>query len=373
MKNSRERRHSKALTGVDNVEKTPVIWSRYNNQIDGGFFNLSGTNISQLERMAQTGELLTDGKRPWLRKKKGSLRIAEVFQMLDEAKRSKRMVACGSWLEFVECHDHADQKRLRRANFCRERMCPMCGWRRSLRWAFETTKVLHEAQQRDPKRRWVMLTLTQKNVTSEELAEEIRHVLHAFGKLRKRKDLRAVAGWLRTLEVTRNAENGTWHPHLHVLLWVKPEYFTRAYVKQDRWRELWAEVAGLNYSPMVEVHAVKARKNDRANDEGLAAAAQEVSKYTVKDSDVIDDHGSDEEIAERVEVLASALAHKRLIEWGGGLKTIARELSAELDEVDEEAMIHTSDEDHGKECPVCQLKMVAHIFQWRASAQNYIG
>lgn len=135
-----------------------------------------------------------------------------------------------------------------------------------------------------------MLTLTQKNVTSDALGEEIRHILQAFGKLRKRKDLRVVAGWLRTLEVTRNADDGTWHPHLHVLL--SPEYFSgQGYLSHARWRELWAEVAGLNYSPMVEVHAVKSRKKDRANDQGLAAAAQEVSKYVVKDSDVIDDGG----------------------------------------------------------------------------------
>lgn len=254
----------------------------------------------------------------------------------------------------------------------------MCAWRRSLKWAAVTTRVLHKAAATEPKNGWIMLTLTQKNVPAEELPAEVDQILKGWTRLARRKELGSVAGWLRTLEVTHNAEENTWHPHIHLLLWARPDYWSRGYIAQRRWRELWADVLDLDYIPVgIDVHRIK----KRGNEDGIDEAAQEVSKYTVKDSDLLGDEDEDDEsgdaaaaedLDERVAVLDEALRSRRLIAWGGELKKIAQSLD-DLDEDDEDDLVHITSEDHGKECPVCGTEMKERVYHWIHESKKYIG
>jgi len=328
-----------------------------------------------LEAMEPTGEILSDptsrGKvRPWTAKHLGSRQVAAAYSALGNPKKSARCRDCGTKLTFNECPVDG-QKRLKYANFCRERLCPMCAWRRSLKWAADVSKVLHVAAEEQPQWQYVMLTLTQQNVPSAELPSEISRILAAWSKVTRRQEFRPVAGWLRTLEITRNNQpgpwRGTWHPHIHVLLAVEPEYFTgRGYVSQKRWRELWAEVMGLAYDPRVNVHKVKPRQNG----EPLDAAAREVAKYTVKDSDLLGKDGAD--TIGRVDVLDRALKGRHLIAWGGELKRIAKEMAPAMPE-GEEDLVRITEEDHGPNCPVCGTEMLAHTYRWVQSIRQYVG
>ena len=54
------------------------------------------------------------------------------------------------------------------------------------------------------------------------------------------------------------------HPHFHALLLVKPSYFTINYIKQGDWVEMWAKALRADYSPSVNVKAVKATLTKRA-------------------------------------------------------------------------------------------------------------
>lgn len=257
----------------------------------------------------------------------------------------------------------------------------MCAWRRSLRWAAVTMRVLHQAAATEPRNAWVMLTLTQKNVPTEELPAEVDRILKAWTRLARRKELGSVVGWLRTLEVTHNAEENTWHPHVHALLWVRPDYWSRGYVAQQRWRELWADVLNLDYIPVgIDVHRVK----KRGKQDGMDEAAQEVSKYTVKDSDLLGNEDEEDEeddsrdaaaeqaLDERVAVLDEALRSRRLIAWGGALKKIKQNLE-QLDEDDEDDLVHITSEDHGKDCPVCGTEMKERVYHWIHQRKRYIG
>jgi plasmid rolling circle replication initiator protein Rep len=235
--------------------------------------NESFAKMDELGMMGPTGELLTDptarGKeRPWGDKHRKSRMVASAYSALGQPRKSAACRDCGTILTFNECPVDG-QKRLKQANFCRERLCPMCAWRRSLKWAADVTKVLHVAAEEHPKWGWVMLTLTQRNVPSDRLAEEMSRVLKGWDALRRRQEFRLVDGWLRTLEVTRHNDpgpwQGTWHPHIHALLAVKPTYWAgRNYVSQKRWRALWADVMSLDYDPSVEVHKVKTRAHNDA-------------------------------------------------------------------------------------------------------------
>ncbi len=336
--------------------------------------NESFAKMEESGTIAPTGELLTDptsrGKeRPWVDKHLAGQKVAAAYSALGQPRKSAACRDCGTILTFNECPVDG-QKRLKKANFCRERLCPMCAWRRSLKWAAQTDLVLHQAAQEHPEWTYVMLTLTQQNVRSDRLAEEVERVLQGWGTLRRRQEFRSVAGWLRALEVTRNDKPGpwfgTWHPHIHVLLAVKPEYWAgRNYVSQKRWRQLWADVMALDYDPSVEVHRVKPRENGDA----LAAAAREVGKYTVKDSDLVGD-GSD--VISRVATLDRALKGHHLLQWGGGLAVIERALRANVPE-EEEDLVRITGEDHGPNCPVCGTEMLTHTFRWFQAMQQYVG
>jgi plasmid rolling circle replication initiator protein Rep len=314
-----------------------------------------------------TGEVLVDlsanGRvRPWREKRMAAEQVASAYAVLDRPGPADRCQNCGTVLVFSECAQ--GHKRLARANFCKQRLCPMCAWRRSIRWTHEVYDVLHAASHEHPRWGYVLLTLTVRNVAGDGLPGEIGRVLRAWDALRRRREFRAVAGWLRVLEITHNDRTDTWHPHLHVLLAVKPDYWSRNYVSHERWVSAWRDVLELDYDPIVDVRKVRARGNDQLGD-----AAREVGKYAVKDSDLIGVGGAD--TVGRVEVLDRALRRRRLIAWGGALKLIAQQLEQEQE--GSEDLVNVSGEDHGPQCPVCGSGMVDHVYGWISSVRQYIG
>jgi len=326
-------------------------------------------------KIGQTGELLSDRRpngeeRPWRAKRLGAIRLAGALAAMGLPGNAARCHSCGTVLVFNECPSDG-QKRLQDANFCRERLCPMCAWRRSLRLTHDVSQVLHEAARREPKRRWVMLTLTQRNVPGDKLPEEVGRILRGWSLLRRRRELRAVAGTFRVLEITRNGQDGTWHPHIHALLWVLPSYFNGSYISQARWRELWAEALGLDYLPVVDVHAVKARAGAR---DDLDAAALEVGKYSVKDMDLVPPEATDAEVIERANVVRPALYGRRLVDWSGDLRRIARELRLKDPDAPDADLVRVGEEeDHGPQCPVCGTEMRERVYRWIDSLRNYLG
>jgi len=241
----------------------------------------------------------------------------------------------------------------------------MCAWRRSMRWAAAASVVLHAAAAQHPEWGYVLLTLTQRNVHGALLPDEIGRILAGWDKLHRRRELGAVVGWLRTLEVTRNSATWEWHPHIHALLAVEPDYWHKRYISHARWVALWREVMGLDYDPSVDVHRVRARL---AGDP-LDAAAREVGKYTVKDGDLV---GDGQDTISRVAVLDAALRGRRLIEWGGSLRQLARRLRQDVPE-GEEDLVHITGEDHGPACPVCGTEMLPHVYRWIESVRQYVG
>ena len=314
------------------------------------------------------GEVLVDGtgrhRRPWREKRLAAEQVAAAYDAIGKPRKAARCRDCGTVLVFDECPVDA-QKKLKHANFCRQRLCPMCAWRRSLKWAAEASKVLHAAAAEHPEWGYVMLTLTQRNVPGGDLTAEISRILRGWDKLTHRKEFGAAAGWLRVLEITHNDRTEEWHPHIHALLAVTPEYFRgRGYVSHARWVALWRAVLRLDYDPSVEVHRVKARHNGDA----LDAAAREVGKYTIKDSDLLGGKDSNE----RVDILDRALKGRRLIAWGGGLREIARQVAPEVPEAEQD-LVHVTEEDHGPQCPVCGTEMRERVYRWIDSLRNYLG
>ena len=186
-------------------------------------------------------------------------------------------------------------------------------------WVARMLKALPELQAKYPKARWVFLSLTLRNCPVDELGATLTAMSKAWDRFSRRKEFRSVLGWVKAIEVTKNHKNGSAHPHIHALLMVRPSYFTHGYISQARYTELWRESLRVDYTPVVDVRAIK------DNPEALRRAIGEVLKYSLKPSDLADDK----------EWFLSAMGQlfkRRLVMSGGELKGILRENEEARDE-----------------------------------------
>lgn len=321
------------------------------------FIMHENNNIETLDK--STTKMLVDttksGKeRDWKGKKRRSLLTAEHFKKAGLHNKAERMRDCATELVFKHT---GEALKLYQAWFCKVRLCPMCNWRRSLKIAYHNKRIVETVNERENVR-WLFLTLTVRNTDEETLPETISAMFEAFHRLTKYKAFKtSVKGFFRALEVTKNREPesesfGTYHPHFHVLLAVPPSYFTRDYIKQSEWTSLWKKAMKLDYDPIVHIQKVKPKEslNDLETYEKdfkkaikEQNAILEVSKYPVKDTDVIKGNKVTDENVETVLALDNALAYKRLIGYGGLLKEIHKELN--LGDAEDGDLVKISEDD----------------------------
>jgi hypothetical protein len=216
---------------------------------------------------------------------------------------------------------------LESARLCGCRLCPFCEWRRTRAWRARVLRGLTQLQSEHPKWRAIFLTLTVRNCPLPELHQTIGE-LHAGWTRLTRLSAFPTAYWLRRTEITfrggalggphgatRGALEGepsaggavkrgrrktnnditdalsvmplSCHPHLHGLLIVPARYFGPDYIRQTRWREMWAVSARLDYSPVVDVRNVyDNRRGDDASGPPVGAVC-EAAKYATKAADVM--------------------------------------------------------------------------------------
>ncbi|KRL98648.1 replication protein [Levilactobacillus hammesii DSM 16381] len=191
-------------------------------------------------------------------------------------------------------------------------------------------QVLDEAHKQRKTGRFLFLTLTAENASGENLKQEVRKMGRAISKLfQYKKPAKNLLGYVRSTEITIN-KNGTYHQHMHVLLFVKPTYFKDSanYINQAEWSKLWQRAMKLDYQPIVNVEAVRSNKAKGKN--SLIASAQETAKYQVKSKDILtNDQERDLQV---VEDLEQGLAGSRQISYGGLFKEIRKQL--QLEDVD---------------------------------------
>ncbi len=283
------------------------------------------------------GEVLLDknrnGKdRDWRGRKIMSLKLADVFEKLGYKRTMiERIQSCGEVLNFIRREDGS--LKLYQAYFCKNKLCPMCNWRRSMKYSYQTSRIVDEAIKQEPKGRFIFLTLTVKNVQGSDLNKTLSSLTQSFDRLfRRAKVKKNLIGYLRSVEVTHNEITGEYHPHIHVLLMVRPSFFQskKDYITQKEWSKMWSKSLKVDYIPMVDVRAVK------ETGKGLKGAILETAKYPVKpikfeleNKQVVDD-------------LYNGLYRKRQLGYGGLFKVIKKQLA--LDDAENGDLIHTSEE-----------------------------
>lgn len=273
-------------------------------------------------------EILEDGSRPWRAKKMMSIVLAEIYGAgLRDERRALRVAGCAKHLGFAIRDDGG--KQLISADFCRVRLCPICMWRRSLKIYGQAAKICSHLASGKMRYRYIFCTFTIRNVDGAGLSAAIDDMLAAWQRLTQRSRVRgAWQGGMRTLEITHNLSDDTYHPHIHAFVAVRPGYFSgAAYINQAEYARLWREAARLDYEPIVDCRACKG---------GNAAALAEACKYAAKGTDYIipDDW---ELSVSSVRILDNALYNRRLCAWWGCMAQSRKELA--LDDAEDGDLI----------------------------------
>lgn len=303
---------------------------------------MSDYNTSQAVNQAPI-QTLTDEFFDWRGKKFKTLRLDDIYQAAGYPEYALRAKSCSTHLEFLEqsadiapIQDEA-KKRLHGGNFCNLRLCPMCTSRKALKAAKRLCKALEQCKEQHPNCQFIFLTLTIKNVTYGELSKALTLITEAWGKLRRhRKIERAIKGWFRAIEITYSADKG-FHPHIHAILVVEDDYFNRKlglYITKDEWIQHWRKALQVDYNPIVDIKATHAKTKHSVKQSAIVAGAVEAAKYSVKDSEYIDERLSLNEAATIVREYTEALYKKRLTAYGGWLKEIDEEADLSADVYD---------------------------------------
>lgn len=242
----------------------------------------------------------------------------------------------------------------------------MCAWRRSLKTFGQVSKVMDYVEE-NYDYKYIFLTLTVKNCYGEDLKDTLDLMTGSFNKLTRRKVFKdAVNGYFRSLEVTYNEEENTYHPHFHLILAVNKSYFsdTKSYLSQEDWTNLWKQSLKVDYTPIVDVRRIKA-----SDDDTYGKAIAETAKYTVKTNDYLikDEEGKINKALtdEVVDTLDTALHRKRLVSFGFVFKEVHKKLN--LDDTEDGDLKNTDNDDEIRS----DLFSVILRYQWNIGIKNY--
>ena len=318
-----------------------------------------------------SSEILEDGKNDWKNKKVDNLIIAESYKRLwlkydinNFININYNMINCASMLEFKLFEDNT--KKLNKAMFCRNRLCPMCNWRRSKKIFGQVSKIVQEIDKLD-KYNYIFLTLTLKNCTSNELEENINLISSSFMNMfRGNKKIKNICkGYFRAIEVTFNKKENTYHPHIHCIIVVDKNYFNRRnkdYIKIEEWQLIWQYYLKVDYLPICDVRKVKLMNYK---------AVAEVSKYTVKSKDIIiynQDKSVNEKLTDdNIYNLHFTLRNKRLVSFGGIFKEYHKKLNFEDINKNDIDLIKTDVDDNDE-----LLNYIIVKYGWNVGLTNYI-
>lgn len=298
--------------------------------------------------------------------KERSREVAKTYletDLIDGRRLFERMSSCGNYLEFMR-NIETGETHLVGGMFCRLRLCPMCAFRRSLKTFANISAIVLQPEYKELQ--WIFITLTVENCTGDELSDTIDRIHSAFARMTASKSTlfrQTYRGWYRSLEVTYNEEEDTYHPHLHMLACVDNDYFhSKRFMKTEDMVQHWkkflnkakkkdgSEYDEITYDPVCWIEAVYGNSKKEI---------AEVSKYTVKPV-------SYEDKPKVLETLTRALHRKRCTALGGIMKETSRRLKLE-DAEDSVLDGNMGFREQLKSSP----QWVTEILRWNSGAKCY--
>ncbi len=294
-------------------------------------------------------ESLSEKDKPWDKHRRNADIISNYYRLGGMDSHADRVAFCSQLLEFKIVPSKVvgqQQFKLASAKFCRVRHCPICQWRRSLRWKAKAYENLPKVIADYPNGRWMFLTLTMKNCQLTDLRETLSHLNQSFRRLTQLKAFPGM-GWIKSVEITRGRDGKSAHPHLHCLILLKDSYYKEDYLSKADWIALWKQCLRVDYCPVLDVKAVRAESSPV----GLIA---EILKYQCKESDLVADCDWFLEYVKQVH-------GTRAIGVGGVLRDYFRE----LEEEPEDLIGHDEESDD-------EVKPESLYFRWNRKIKKYV-
>lgn len=298
-------------------------------------------------------------------KKKWSILLSDSYKRLGYIEKAAKVSDCGTFLEFrrpvpnscaeasasmAELGATSDGWKLQYANFCRDRLCPMCQWRRSYKVFAQVSRVMDQIED---KFIFLFLTLTIPNCSGDDLKSTISKLQKGFDRFSQYAAFKkCVAGYFKALEVTINQKYGTFHPHFHIILAVDNDYFVKhknpkhdKYVSRDEWLHMWQRAMRDDTITQVDIRRIKPKKDIKTGDvnvKALSAAVAEVAKYSVKSSDYL--RKNSKRLSDiYVNHLVNGLGKCRLCSFGGIMQQIR--ITLNMDDFEDGDLIHINNEE----------------------------
>jgi plasmid rolling circle replication initiator protein Rep len=224
-------------------------------------------------------------------------------------------------------------------------------------WIARFHQAIPKILEDNPTARFVFLTLTVRNCELTELRSQLDLMNKAWQRLSQRKAFPAL-GWVKSIEVTRGKDD-TAHPHIHAVLVVQSSYFTHGYINQAKWTELWQACLRVDYTPVVNVKAIRPKKSKQSSitnvsdmQDAMLSAIRETLKYSVKPSDLAENQ-------DWLVELTRQLRNSRAVAVGGVLKNY-------ISEQEPEDLIHGDESE-----PEGVADDQQFYFNWRERVKKY--
>lgn len=308
-------------------------------------------------------------------------KISGSFRRMGNNDKYLKICGCGTFLGFTSTNE------LYTANFCRDKLCPMCQWRRTRLLFGQLVSVCDSIGESKKFGNPVLITLTMRNEPILKLRNCIDTLLCAWRRLSNLSRFRkSFPGWYRTVEVTIEkktlpsnqptldsdydfsdlpseiAKMGNvinCHPHVHILAFTSDDYFSSdSYVSQRELSSLWKRALGVRYQPVVDIRAV------RADPVNFKKSVNEVVKYAVKSTDF--EYMDSVALDTSLYFLDGALTSRRLVSFGGIMRDMHQLLN--LTDVDNGALANTSSTIEIRR----EILQAMDFFRWCNESSKYI-
>ena len=274
-----------------------------------------------------------------------NVKVCAALRSIGEKERANLINECGTFVRLGKRNGHDS---IKYANFCRQRLCSVCGWRRSAKFVSQmipVTKILSGQGYK-----FVFLTLTIPNCYDDELNENVSMLLKGWDRLNKRrKNQRAWRGFCRSIEVSYNTKTNTYHPHIHALIACDTKYYNSVkqadaarvgdYMNdlelklQEEWRQC-LRIQKLEHP--LQVKLLPANRAKGHNNQSIStAAAVETLKYAYKINNKAISNKT-------ISTLLYSLCNKRLVSFGGVIAGTRQQLNQ--GEIEPDSFIDESEE-----------------------------
>ena len=276
-------------------------------------------------------------------------------------KESEKIKQCGNYLEFI-FKEHQitkeNKKKLANANFCKNRFCPVCSWRRTRNITGQLKEAFTAIQEKE-KIATLFLTLTVNNPDVKDLKDTIAKMNKAFKRMSETKRFKnAILGYFKSIEILGDkTPKGQAHPHFHILLVVKENYFKKSdYINQKEFLQMWRDATRNQNITQVDIRIIKPNKDKNAT----ASAVAEMCKYPLKDTDI------SKLTSEQFEKFVLQLKGIRNINAGGNLKNILKG----TEKMDND-LVHIDDE-HNDQLWILLKKLLYEYRNEKGSTNFYL-